>query len=75
MAKFANRLWAVLQSHAYNGLSQTLCEIGLVAMEGIDAKHYPAVRELGLKIRLLAEDMALEMVRVILRIQKQLSMA
>ena len=49
-------------------------EIGLVAMEGIDA-DYPAVRELGLKFRLLAEDMALEMVRVILRIQKQLSTA
>ena len=25
-------------------------EIGLVAMEGIDSKHYPAVRKLGLKI-------------------------
>ena len=29
-------------------------EIGLVAMEGIDAKHYPAVRELGLKISLVS---------------------
>lgn len=31
-----------------------LCkEIGLVAMEGIDAKHYPAIRELGLEISLV----------------------
>jgi hydroxypyruvate isomerase len=31
-----------------------LCkEIGLVAMEGIDAKHYPMVRELGLEISLV----------------------
>ncbi|NCG28201.1 MAG: TIM barrel protein [Verrucomicrobiales bacterium] len=29
-------------------------EIGLVAMEGIDSKHYPAVRELGLKISLVS---------------------
>ena len=29
-------------------------DIGLVAMEGIDAKHYPAVRELGLKISLVS---------------------
>ena len=29
-------------------------EIGLFAMEGIDAKHYPAVRELGLKISLVS---------------------
>ena len=29
-------------------------EIGLVAMEGIDAKHYPAVRELGVKISLVS---------------------
>ena len=29
-------------------------EIGLVAIEGIDAKHYPAVRELGLKISLVS---------------------
>ena len=29
-------------------------EIGLEAMEGIDAKHYPAVRELGLKISLVS---------------------
>lgn len=29
-------------------------EIGLVAMEGIDAKHYPAVRELELKISLVS---------------------
>ena len=29
-------------------------EIGLVAMEGIDAKHYPAVRELGLQISLVS---------------------
>ena len=29
-------------------------EIGLVAMEGIDVKHYPAVRELGLKISLVS---------------------
>lgn len=29
-------------------------EIGLVAMEGIDAKNYPAVRELGLKISLVS---------------------
>ena len=29
-------------------------EIGLVAMEGIDANHYPAVRELGLKISLVS---------------------
>ena len=29
-------------------------EIGLVAMEGIDAKHYPSVRELGLKISLVS---------------------
>ena len=29
-------------------------EIGLVAMEGIDAKHYPAVLELGLKISLVS---------------------
>lgn len=28
-------------------------EIGLVAMEGIDAKHYPFVRELGLQISLV----------------------
>jgi len=28
-------------------------EIGLVAMEGIDAKHYPMVRELGLQISLV----------------------
>lgn len=28
-------------------------EIGLVAMEGIDPKHYPAVRELGLEISLV----------------------
>lgn len=28
-------------------------EIGLVAMEGIDAKHYPLVRELGLEISLV----------------------
>ena len=31
-----------------------LCkDIGLVAMEGIDPKHYPAVRELGLEISLV----------------------
>ena len=29
-------------------------EIGLVAMEGIDSKHYPAVRKLGLKISLVS---------------------
>lgn len=29
-------------------------EIGLVAMEGIDSKHYPAVQELGLKISLVS---------------------
>ena len=29
-------------------------EIGLVAMEGIDAKHYPTVRELGLQISLVS---------------------
>ena len=29
-------------------------EIGLVAMEGIDSKHYPAIRELGLKISLVS---------------------
>ena len=29
-------------------------EIGLEAMEGIDAKHYPAVRKLGLKISLVS---------------------
>jgi len=29
-------------------------EIGLEAMEGIDAKHYPAVRDLGLKISLVS---------------------
>ena len=29
-------------------------KIGLEAMEGIDAKHYPAVRELGLKISLVS---------------------
>ncbi len=29
-------------------------EIGLVAMEGIDSKYYPAVRELGLKISLVS---------------------
>jgi len=29
-------------------------EIGLVAMEGIDAKHYPLVRELGLAISLVS---------------------
>ena len=29
-------------------------DIGLVAMGGIDAKHYPAVRELGLKISLVS---------------------
>ena len=29
-------------------------EIGLEAMEGIEAKHYPAVRELGLKISLVS---------------------
>lgn len=29
-------------------------EIGLVAMEGIDPKHYPLVRELGLKISLVS---------------------
>ena len=29
-------------------------DIGLVAMEGIDAKHYSAVRELGLKISLVS---------------------
>ena len=29
-------------------------DIGLVAMEGIDAKHYPSVRELGLKISLVS---------------------
>ena len=29
-------------------------EIGREAMEGIDAKHYPAVRELGLKISLVS---------------------
>ena len=29
-------------------------ELGLEAMEGIDAKHYPAVRELGLKISLVS---------------------
>jgi len=28
-------------------------EIGLVAMEGIDAKHYPAIRELGLAVSLV----------------------
>ena len=29
-------------------------EIGLVAMEGIDSKHYPAIRKLGLKISLVS---------------------
>jgi hydroxypyruvate isomerase len=29
-------------------------DIGLVAMEGIDKKHYPAVRELGLEISLVS---------------------
>ena len=29
-------------------------DIGLVAIEGIDAKHYPSVRELGLKISLVS---------------------
>ena len=35
-------------------LAKQCKEIGLVAMEGIDAKHYPAVRELGLKISLVS---------------------
>ena len=35
-------------------LAKNCKEIGLVAMEGIDAKHYPAVRELGLKISLVS---------------------
>ena len=35
-------------------LAKQCKEIGLVAMEGIDPKHYPAVRELGLKISLVS---------------------
>lgn len=34
-------------------LARQCKEIGLVAMEGIDAKHYPFVRELGLQISLV----------------------
>ena len=35
-------------------LAKQCKEIGLVAMEGIDSKHYPAVQELGLKISLVS---------------------
>ncbi len=53
-----NRIRQSIMGWTYNPmpvpeLARHCREIGLVAMEGIDAKHYPMIRELGLAVSLV----------------------
>lgn len=54
-----NRIRQSIMGWTYNpmptmDLAKHCKEIGLVAMEGVDAKHYPAIREMGLEISLVS---------------------
>lgn len=45
--------WTYCPPMEVEELARHCKEIGLVAMEGIDAKHYPMIQEMGLKISLV----------------------